>query len=733
MNPTRIVPAGKVRMYAWALAAIWTVVAGGLMGWSLMEQKRYAAELAAANGAQEHQRWMRRFRQGAVRISVGYGSLWLLGLLGLAVSARRLALRLRERNEAMRDLDEQRRFLEDVFEAIQDGVSVLDRQLRIVRVNGWMEQMYYHQTPLTGRKCYEAYQLRKEVCPWCPSVKALASGKKHTAEVPYQTDKGVQGWMELTAFPLKDESGRVTGILEHVRDISAQKAAQVERERLAAAIHAAAEIVVITDAEGTIQYVNPAFERCTGYSHEEAIGQNPRLLKSGEHDEAFYQELWRTITSGRVWEGRFVNKRKDGSLYHERAVISPVRDADGRIVSFVAVKSDITREMRREMQLRHAQKMEAIGQLAGGVAHDFNNLLQAIVGYTDLIMLDPVFQRTHGTELKEIRAAADRAARLTRQLLAFARRETLEMRDLNLNSVVEGMLNMLGRLIGRHIEIEFVPGAQLGTVHADEGQMEQIMMNLCVNARDAMPEGGRITIETENVLIGADYCRTHPWARPGRYVLLSVTDTGCGMDDETLTHVFEPFYTTKDAGRGTGLGMATVYGIVKQHNGMISAYSEKGKGTTFKIYLPIVERPAESVGPKVQGPVVGGSETILLAEDSDAVRQLAAQVLRDAGYAVFAVRDGAEAEEVFAEHADEIDLLVLDVVMPRRGGKDAYDAIRKVRPDIPCLFCSGYSENSVHTDFVLKEGMHLLKKPYAPNELLRRVRERLDEAKKQEG
>jgi len=387
------------------------------------------------------------------------------------------------------------------------------------------------------------------------------------------------------------------------------------------------------------------------------------------------------------------------------------------------------RERERETleeQYRQAQKMEAVGRLAGGVAHDFNNLLQAIMGYGQ-ILVDQLPEEDERHEFAvEVANAAERAAGLTRQLLAFSRRQVLEMEDLYLNDVIENVSKMLRRVIGEDVQLHFIPGHRLGTVHADRGQMEQVLMNLCVNARDAMPDGGSLTIETENVVFDSEYCETHTWAVPGRHVLLSVTDTGCGMSAETQARIFEPFFTTKEVGKGTGLGLATVYGIIRQHQGMIQLYSEEGKGTTFKIYLPVVERAASNVGAKIASRVTGGSETILVAEDDEMVRRLAVRILESAGYTVLTAVNGRDAIRVFRECDRRIDLVLADAVMPELGGKGVYDVLHHENPGLRFLFSSGYSANVVHMEFVLNEEADLVQKPYSPDTLLRKVREVLD-------
>ncbi|MBI9019831.1 MAG: PAS domain S-box protein [Verrucomicrobia bacterium] len=512
------------------------------------------------------------------------------------------------------------------------------------------------------------------------------------------------------------------------RDLTKRKAAEKEREQLMLAIEQMAEIVMITDAEANIQYVNAAFERVTGYCRAEALGQNPRILQSGQHPPEFYQEMWDILTAGKIWSGRLVNKKKDGHVYTEDAAISPVTGADGTITNYVAAKQDVTREMELEEQLRQAQKMEAVGQMAGGIAHDFNNLLQVIGGYAELSQMRLAPDSSIAPAIQEIEKAARRGKGLINQLLAFSRRQVIRPVDLNLNEMVNQLLNMIRGLLGEHIELDFIEGRGLGTVYADHGLMGQVLINLCVNARDAMPEGGKLTIETENVVIAGEYIQAHSWAKVGRYVLLSVTDTGCGMDPQTTSRIFEPFFTTKEVGKGTGLGLSMAFGIIKQHGGHIIVYSEVDKGTIFKIYLPTVERHATVVPNSIPGPVVGGTETILIAEDDEMVLKLAEQILSQAGYTVLTGRDGEEAVRLFEKRADTIDLVIMDVVMPRMGGKEAMDQILKLRPGMPHFFASGYSENAIHTNFIQERGMQLLSKPYQNESLLCKVREVIDSA-----
>lgn len=483
----------------------------------------------------------------------------------------------------------------------------------------------------------------------------------------------------------------------------------------------------------TITFVNQAYCRYFDLSCDDIIGQSfmPRIpdedrLQVKEHFDSLGRE-----NPVATHEHRCIIP--NGELRWHRWTNRVILNYKGEVIGFQGTGRDITKRRQAEeqrdktdAQLRHAQKMEAVGQLAGGVAHDFNNLLQVIQGYTDLALNDVDADSPAYSEMEEVMKAAKRAAALIKQLLAFSRRQVLDLDDLDLNGVITDITRMLRRVIGEHITLEAISGHDLGTVRADRGQVEQILINLCVNARDAMPMGGKITIETENVWIDEKFCKSHPWAKSGRYVLLSVTDTGCGINQETIAHIFEPFYTTKGVGKGTGLGLATVYGLVNQHGGMVHVYSEIDKGTTFKIYLILAERAATAVGHKIKGPVQVGTETILLAEDDTDVRNLSKTILEKAGYTVLAAVDGEEALRIFKDHADEIDLALLDVIMPKLGGQALFNHIRELRLKTRILFTSGYSMNAVHTDFVLDKGLQLIQKPYQRDDFLQRVRNALD-------
>lgn len=414
-----------------------------------------------------------------------------------------------------------------------------------------------------------------------------------------------------------------------------QQSTEETLRKLSRAVEQSADTVVITDRHGVIEYVNPAFELLTGYSRAEACGRTPRILKSGEQGPEIYQEMWKTILAGNVFRGILVNRKKDGSLYYVEETICPVRDSDGQITHFISNGRDLTERLRLEAQLLQAQKMDAVGRLAGGVAHDFNNLLTIITSYAELALDAVPKDSPLEAKIHEILLAARRAAELTRQLLAFSRKQPQALRVVDLNQVVSGIAKTLPRLIGEDIEFSFSPGADLGPVRIDPVQIEQVLMNLAANSRDAMPQGGHLRVETSNVYLDENYAHRKAAVIPmGHYALITVSDDGTGIPRENLPHIFEPFYTTKPAGKGTGLGLATVYGIVKQNKGFIWVYSEKNSGTVFKIYLPCVSdhrRHVETASLETEA-MTRGSETVLLVEDEQAVRDATAEFLRLQGY-----------------------------------------------------------------------------------------------------
>jgi two-component system, cell cycle sensor histidine kinase and response regulator CckA len=513
------------------------------------------------------------------------------------------------------------------------------------------------------------------------------------------------------------------------REEQIRREAEETLRTLYRAIEQAADLVVITDSSGTIEYVNPAFEKLTGYMSAEVVGQTPRLLKSGEQSADMYAELWRTIRAGEVYRGVLVDRKKNGESYIVEKTITPVWNSDGQVAHFISNDRDISERRRLESALFQAQKMDAIGQLAGGVAHDFNNLLMVISSYAEL-MQDSIGpeHRLH-RNVQEVLSASRRAADLTRQLLAFGRKQMQSLQVLDLNQVLRETSRMLQRLIGEDVELMISPEAKLAKVKLDPVQIEQIIMNLAANARDAMPQGGRLTISTCDIDLDSEYVHTHPVVPAGRYVLLEVNDTGEGIDPTHLPHIFEPFYTTKENGKGTGLGLATVYGIVKQSGGFIWVYSEPGMGTTFKAYFPRVEaraRKATEIDPSLDASKLRGSETLLLVEDENAVRHPTFEFLKQCGYKVIEAKDGLQAIGAAHKHDGPIDLMVTDVVMPGMSGGQLAELLAEKYSEMKVLFVSGYSEQVVLRHKIASLQTNFLQKPFTLKSLAAKVREILD-------
>ena len=524
----------------------------------------------------------------------------------------------------------------------------------------------------------------------------------------------------------RDPSGEVAGVFAVARDMSAHYLAEEELRKFSAAIEQSPVSIVITDTKGNIEFVNPKFSQMTGYSPEEVRGGNPKILKSGRTTPEEYRKLWSTIVSGNVWQGEFHNRKKDGELFWEYATISPIFNKDGVIDHFLAIKEDITEKKALEAQLFQAQKMEAIGQLAGGIAHDFNNILTAIIGFGALMEMQMGKDDPLRENVRHILAAADRATNLAKSLLAFSRKQIINPHPVNLCQVIARVEKFLQRIIGEDIALKTIYRQDVLTVNADCGQIEQVLMNLAVNARDAMPHGGMLTIETRYLEMSSDFIEAHGYGEPGEYAHVSLTDSGIGMDETTRNRVFEPFFTTKQLGTGTGLGLSIVYGIIKQHNGFINVYSEPGVGTTFSIYLPLVDADIHSKTDLVDEMLRKGTETILVADDDAALLELTEKILRQFGYTVIAAVDGVDAVHKFSEHQAGIDLVVLDIIMPKMNGKEAFDEIRKIRPDMKSIFISGYTADIIHDRGMLDESLEFIAKPLRPIDLLHKVREVLD-------
>jgi len=511
-------------------------------------------------------------------------------------------------------------------------------------------------------------------------------------------------------------------------EIADRRRAEEERERLARAVSQSSDATMITDVNGRILYVNPAFERITGFTRDEVLGKTPRILKSGTQDTAFYRKMWATLQDGKVWQGRMVNRRKDGSVFQVDEVITPIRDENGQIVNYVAACRDVTREVQLERQLMQAVKLESVGRLAGGIAHDFNNLLTSILGFAQLIMDQSDPKSPVHTQAREILHAAERGADLTRRLLTLARSRGTQMRPLDINAVVREAHQLLRRTLREDVELVTVLGEDLPSVRASNTLLEQVIINLAVNARDAMPGGGKLTIETSTEELDEAFCAQRIGLIPGRYVRLRVSDTGQGMPPEVLEHIFDPFFTTKDSGRGSGLGLTTVYSIVKQLNGHIEVHSEVGRGTTVDIYLPVVEEEPEAQVEIIESrsTLPRGDETIMVVEDEDTVRHLTVRMLRSLGYHVLEARHGTEALALARQYRKPIHLVISDVVMPHMGGYELVKKLREIRSDFRVMYVSGFTDRPVPAVPGISQNIPLLEKPYTRETLAHVIRTVLD-------
>ena len=616
-----------------------------------------------------------------------------------------------------------------LFESAKDGILILDAITGIVvDVNPFMTELTgFTREQFLGKHLWQLGPFEDTAAARVSFADLQAQEYVRYEDLPLKTANGLEVEVEFVSNVYLVNESRV--IQCNIRDISARK--KVERDLLLRdrAIEAVSQGILITDAtlpDNPIIYASPGFTRLTGYAREEVLGRNCRLLQGPRTDPALVSVLRAAIAEGRPCAVELENIRKDGAPFWNHVAVSPVTDPLGRRTHFVGVLTDVTDRRRLEGQFLQAQKMEAIGRLAGGVAHDFNNLLSVILSYAEIIELDLNPSEPMHANIEEVRIAALRAAELTKQLLAFSRQQVLEAKVVNLNEILGGMEKMLVRLLGADIEVTMLTGREVGNVKADPGQIEQVIMNLAVNARDAMPQGGKLTVETANLELDIEYCRTHHDVSPGAYIELAVTDTGSGMSKETLARIFEPFFTTKGLGKGTGLGLATVFGIVKQSGGHVFVYSEVGKGTTFRIYLPRFrgasgDHAIQIAQARAPEPELAGG-TILLVEDEEQVRHLARTILRRQGYVVLEAPNGGEALLICEQHGANIDLLLTDVVLPRMSGRQLAERLAPMRPVMKVLYMSGYTDDAILQHGIIDSGVAFLQKPFTPRSLTLKVR-----------
>jgi PAS domain S-box-containing protein len=576
-----------------------------------------------------------------------------------------------------------------------------------------------------------------------PAVEALlarllAGEESGPSEIVARRKDGSTWPVQLRTTPILRD-GVVVGLRGILFDISRHKAAEEalrqSQEDLAITLNSIGDGVIAADGEGRVAHMNPVAEELTGWAEAEARGhalEEVLALRDRPTRAALPSPAGRVLSSGRTEqiEGDVLVLSREGRERVVAGSAAPIRARDGALRGAVVVIRDMSEQQRLEMELRQAQKMESLGRLAGGVAHDFNNLLGAILGYCDIMLLDLNEVHPLRRDIEEVARSAKRAAALTRQLLAFSRRQIAEPRILDLNGLIGAMERMLVRVIGEDVQLVVRLADRLPRVQVDPGQLEQVVMNLSVNARDAMPGGGTLLIETVDVWLGDEnWVRRHPFIKPGRHALVAVSDTGVGMDEATQARIFEPFFTTKAEGKGTGLGLSTVYAIVQQAGGAIRVFSEPGKGTTLQLYLPSAPADAVLAADAEETEVAsGGDETILLVEDETSLRSLLSRILTKKGYHVLAARSGDEALRQAEDAAADIDLVVTDVVMPHMSGPEVVERLTRMHPRMKVLFMSGYSSEAIVHHGVLRTGLAFIEKPFSAEELASRVRKVLDGA-----
>jgi PAS domain S-box-containing protein len=643
---------------------------------------------------------------------------------------QKLETKLAEIEELNTRLQSSEARLRAVVEGTSDAVYIKDRAGRYLTINAAgarflartvddvlnrTDAELYDESTARARALAEQRQLQFGIVEACDET-LRPSGENNPRQF-----HSVRG-------PLRDDTGAIVGTFGISRDVTARRQAEEQIRKLSRAVEQSPVSIVITDAEGRIEYVNPRFAELTGYTAAEVLGRNPRLLKSGRQPVEFYAELWSTIKSGHDWHGILENRRRNGDIFSEQTVISPVKDDSGTITHFIAIKEDITARLQLEEQLRHSQKMDAIGRLAGGVAHDFNNLLTIIQLEASALATNAALDADAAEGVRQITAATQRATALTRQLLAFSRKQEKEEREIDLGEIVENLAKLVRRILGEDIQLATAIPPEPVTLRADPGMLEQALLNLAVNARDAMPAGGTLRIAVESVDVDATYAREHAGATPGLRAHLSVSDTGTGIAPEHLGRIFEPFFTTKAAGKGTGLGLATVYGVVQQHQGWITVESAVGRGSTFHLYLPALPSSTAADGEEsAEHPLPRGTETVLLAEDDDQIRNLVQAALERQGYTVLAAANGSDAIAALLRHGGPVQLLVADLIMPGGiNGRELADQALVARPGLRTLFISGYPADVVTRHLGLKTDGFFLHKPFAVRALLETVRNCLD-------
>ncbi|MBI5635303.1 MAG: PAS domain-containing protein [Nitrospirae bacterium] len=639
-----------------------------------------------------------------------------------------------------------------ILNSITDSVLIIGKDFKVVFANeAALHLCGVSGDEVIGKSCHEISHRCPTPCSLpekCPHQEVFFSGQPVTVKHMHYCHDGQARVFSIAASPILNADGHVVRMIEVIRDITEEertaaslRAALLELEETGSALRKGESFMrnilesidegfIIIDPDYRIISANRAYCRQVKCLAENITGKHCYEVSHHLEKPCFWagEECApsRTFKTGAPSLAIHTHYDSDGKPLYIETRSYPIKDEAGAVTAVIETLNNITEVRKLEEQLRHAQKMEAIGTLAGGIAHDFNNLLSVIIGYGDVIQMRMKETETISPQLKEMVNAANRAAQLTRGLLAFSRKQLMELKAVKLCGIIADFKKMIERILGEDIELRLIPAAEDIAITADTGQIEQVLMNLVANARDAMSHGGILTIQTEVTGMDSHFIHVHGFGEPGRYATISVTDTGTGMDDATRQRIFEPYFTTKELGRGTGLGLSIAFGIVKQHKGFLECLSESGQGTTFRIYLPIASAADEKAEEKETPSSMRGTETILVAEDDPAVRLLMVQILNSFGYRVIDAVDGEDAVVKFRNHKEQIQLLLLDVIMPRKNGKDVYEDIKALKPDIRAIFVSGYARDLIKDRDVLDNGPEFLQKPVSTRDLLKKIREVLD-------
>jgi two-component system NtrC family sensor kinase len=638
---------------------------------------------------------------------------------------KKLSKKVRELEQERIEVQKKEEEWRHTFDSISDHVAVIDLNFRIAKANNSLASLAGKDPDeLVGKHCYEVVHGLKEPVFDCPHREMLKTKKAVTRE---QYSPSIDKYFLVTSSPIF-EGDELKGSIHFMKDITESKKMEISFRKLSRAVEQSPLSIIITDTEGKMEYVNPYFTELTGYSLKEALAVHPSILKSGIHPPELYDELWKTITSGNVWRGQFHNRKKNGEMYWEDATISPITDEKGDIKNYIAIKEDITKRKSLEEQLLQSQKMEGIGRLAGGVAHDFNNILSAIISYAYLAGMDAGDDLKLKHNVDQITVLASRASEITKGLLEFSRKHPYNPAPLNINEKIMSVKKIMNKFLGEDIELNIKLADRYLVIMADTVQIEQIIMNLATNAYDAMNGSGTLSILTEMMTIDNSFIQLNKFGKPGTYAVITVSDTGTGMNKNIKQMIFEPFFTTKEVGKGTGLGLSIVYGIVKQHQGFIHVYSEPGHGTTFKLYFKIADTDAiEQIKEEpIAADLSGHEETILLAEDEEDVRAVETTILQKYNYRVIEAVDGQDAIDKFINNMDMIKLCILDAVMPKKNGKEVIEAIRKNKSNTNIILTSGYAADVISCTGIPKEGLEFLPKPILPDNLLKTVKKVLN-------